>query len=334
MKRKSNFVFISWATHCSRSDTIARRLGGASFMVYSPLWGSRYSTIVLKYLSQTVKTLRILFRERPRVAFVMTPPVTACFAVWLYAKLTKASYGIDAHSGAFLDPRWRSTLFVHRFFSRHAVTTLVTSPYLEGLVRGWKAHATIVSDVPVQYPNPIRAALNGGWKCNMTLVSTFTKDEPLDLFLKAAEKLPDVRFFVTGSYKDADAEILRRRPDNVEFTGFLPDSKYAGLLMNSDAIICLTKEDHTMQRGAYEAIYLGKPVITSRFEILLKAFYKGAVHVDNTVDGIVKGILQMKENIEKYRIEAEELKLEKLAKWEKVENDLRHRLKENQKDLS
>jgi hypothetical protein len=42
----------------------------------------------------------------------------------------------------------------------------------------------------------------------------------------------------------------------------------------------------------------------------------------------------MKENIEKYRIEAEELKLEKLAKWEKVENDLRHRLKENQKDLS
>jgi glycosyltransferase involved in cell wall biosynthesis len=259
----------------------------------------------------------------------MTPPVIACFAVWLYTKFMKASYGIDAHSGAFLDPRWQSTLFLHRFFSRHAVTTLVTNKYLEDLVRAWGANFTLVSDVPIHFANPIPFALKGGW--NMTLVSTFTKDEPVELFLRAAQRLPDIRFFVTGSYEAADSKILKCRPGNVEFTGFLPDSKYAGLLMASDAIICLTKEDHTMPRGAYEAIYLGKPVITSKFDVLVKAFYKGAIHVDNTVEGIVAGILQMKQNIEKYRLEAQELKLEKIAKWQRIENELRHLLWENGK---
>jgi glycosyltransferase involved in cell wall biosynthesis len=251
----------------------------------------------------------------------MTPPVIACLAVWLYTKLMKASYAIDAHSGALLDPRWRSTLFLHRFFSRHAVTTFVTSTYLQDLILAWGANSTIVSDVPIHFADPIAFVLNG--ECNMTFVSTFTKDEPVELFLKAAQRLPNIRFFITGDCEDADSKIFKSRPDNVEFTGFLSDSEYAGLLMASDAIICLTKEDHTMQRGAYEAIYLGKPVITSKFDILRKAFHKGAIHVDNTVEDITAGVIHMKNNIEQYRTEAQELKLEKVAKWQKVENDLR-----------
>src|SRR5262245_50070784 len=80
-------LFISWAENCARSDSIARRLGGKSYLVYSPFWGSRYSTILFKYSSQSVKTLRILLRERPQVVLVMTPPVVACIVVWLYSKL-------------------------------------------------------------------------------------------------------------------------------------------------------------------------------------------------------------------------------------------------------
>ena len=53
------------------------------------------------------------------------------------------------------------------------------------------------------------------------------------------------------------------KPDNVRLTGFLPDSDYVGLILASDAVIALTTMDHTMQRGAYEAVYLGRPVITS-----------------------------------------------------------------------
>jgi hypothetical protein len=74
-------VYISWAPDGSRSDGIAKKLGGKSFMIYSPFWGSRYSTILFKYVSQTIKTLRILFRKKTRFAFVMTPPTVARFPV-------------------------------------------------------------------------------------------------------------------------------------------------------------------------------------------------------------------------------------------------------------
>ncbi len=165
MSRSQNparlLLFISWAENCSRSDSIARRLGGESVMIYSSWWGSRYSTIVFKYLSQTWRTLRVLFQRRPATVVVMTPPVIACLAVWIYAKLTGAQYAIDAHSGSFIDKRWAWSVFLHGFFSRHAVTTLVTNDFLAGILHPYGARTTIVSDVPVCFAEPSAIALEG-----------------------------------------------------------------------------------------------------------------------------------------------------------------------------
>ena len=33
-----SLTFISWASNCSRSDNIARELGGKSYMVYHEIW--------------------------------------------------------------------------------------------------------------------------------------------------------------------------------------------------------------------------------------------------------------------------------------------------------
>src|SRR5262245_59296337 len=153
-------VFISWALNCSRSDSIARHLGGTSYMVYSPFWGSRYATIVFKYACQTAMTLRILFRERPGCVIVMTPPVAACFAVWLYTLLTNSSYMIDAHTAAFRGSPWQNFTFIHRFFSKRAVTTIVTNRFLKDMVENWGARATIVEDVPVYFAPPANFSTN------------------------------------------------------------------------------------------------------------------------------------------------------------------------------
>ena len=314
-------VFISWAPFCSRSDSIAFRLGGQSFMVYSTGFGSHYGTVLFKYLSQMVKTLRILFRERPRVVYVMTPPVFACLPAWIYSRLTGASFVIDAHTGAFLDPRWKPLLFIHKWFSRSARTTIVTNEYMHGMVREWDGVATIVRDVPVCFAEPAPPKLDGA--CNMTLVCTFTRDEPIELFFQAAARLPDIRFHVTGNYRRADARLLETKPNNVRLTGFLPEADYVGLLLASDAVISLTTLDHTMQRGAYEAVYLGRPVVTSNFDLLRRHFHKGAVHVDNTVDDVVAGVCRMRGNVVRFRAEAEELRRELLEAWGRVEADLR-----------
>jgi glycosyltransferase involved in cell wall biosynthesis len=324
MNKKQRLLFISWASDCARSDGIATRLGGKSYMIYAPFWGSRYSTIVFKYISQSVKTLAVLFRERPRFIFVMSPPIVACLPIWLYKIITGADYVIDAHTAAFTDPRWQPIIFMHRFFSRRARTTIVTNEYLRDIVVSWGAHATIVADVPIASATQRNRNPNG--QSRMTFISSFTKDEPLSLFLTAAARLPQVRFYVTGDYRAADRKILEAKPRNVEFTGFLPRPEYAALLTASDAIICLTTLNHAMQRGAYEAVYHCRPVVTSNTEVLRRSFYKGAVHVDNTVESIVAGMEQMGRNLDKYRLEVEQLRMEKLENWRKVEQELRHLL--------
>ena len=317
MRNDKQKLFISWAPFCSRSDSIIRHLGGTSYMVYFPFFGSNYFTILFKYFSQAIKTLWILLRDRPRVVFVMTPPIIACIPVWFYARLTGASYLIDAHSGALINARWQSTMFLHRFFSRRALATIVTNTHLQDVVRRWGASALIVSDVPVFFAEPRPTKLEGSF--NVTLINTFTPDEPLPAVLKAAQQLPDVQFHVTGPLRHANPEIVASAPANVKFTDFLSAADYVGLLLASDAVMCLTTREHTMQRGAYEAIYLEKPVVVSDTGLLRSAFYKGAVFVDNTPEGIAAGVGQMRAQLEKRQHEARQLRQEKLNRWKQVQ---------------
>jgi glycosyltransferase involved in cell wall biosynthesis len=212
-------------------------------------------------------------------------------------------------------------LFLHRWFSRAAATTIVTNEAMAATLEGWGASATLVRDVPVCFAEPVAAALPPG--CNMTFVCTFTRDEPIELFFRAAALVPDVHFHVTGNYKRADPAVLAAKPANVRLTGFLGDGEYVGLLLASDAVISLTTLDHTMQRAAYEAVYLGRPVVTSDFDLLRRHFCKGAVHVRNSVDDIAGGIGRMRDALARMRAEVDELRREHLEAWGRAEHVLR-----------
>jgi len=288
---KPKVIFISWAEDCSRSDTIARELGGKSFMVYSRFWGSNYATILFKYSVQFYRTIVILLRERPDIVYVMTPPTIVCFPVWCASKITRLKYVIDAHTGAFLLPPWSKLVFLHKLFSRAALATIVTNQRLADIVSDWGAKWVIVPDVPVAFPEIGNIDLQPG--ICMAYINTFTIDEPLDLLLAAAKIVPEVSIYVTGDTSACANDIIHNAPDNVIFTDFLSRASYAGLIMGCQSVICLTKLDHTMQRGAYEAIYLGKPVITSNFGVLRSNFPIGTVFVNNDVDSIADGIREM-----------------------------------------
>jgi glycosyltransferase involved in cell wall biosynthesis len=290
-------------------------------MVYFGALGSHYATILVKYSVQAVKTLALLIRAKPAVVLVMTPPVTACVPVWLYAKFSGAAYIIDAHSGAFLLQPWKRLLILHRLFSRHARTTIVTGHYLQDIIRSWGASATIVSDVPVRFARPSPIGVRGEHR--MTFVSSFQSDEPVDVFLEAARAVPDVIFYVTGDSSKLPPAVRERLPVNVELSGFLPDGQYRALLDASDAVIALTTLDHTMQRGAYEAVYLGKPVIVSNTALLRRHFARGAVHVENTAPDIARGIRDMLGGLTKYTAEVQTLRQEKLTAWRHTLNHLR-----------
>ena len=304
-------LFIAWIAHSRRSQLIADKFQMKLYCVHSL---QRRSLLApLRYAFQAIKTLMVLIRERPAVVFVQNPPIFAPLVVYLYAKLWGAKYIIDAHTTALLAPVWKWSLPLHAFLSRRAITTLVTNEYLEDLVKAWGAKTFIIADIPTTFPAGQAFSLNG--KFSVAVINTFAPDEPIREVLEAAAALPEVQFYITGDPIRARKTFLHDHPSNVRFTGFLPDKEYLGLLQAVQAIMVLTTRDHTMQRGACEAVSLGKPIITSNWPLLKTYFHKGTVHVDNSSQGIREGVLKMQQEAKALEKEILLLQQERRLEW-------------------
>jgi glycosyltransferase involved in cell wall biosynthesis len=282
-------------------------------MVYVARLGSRPSTIVFKYAAQWFKTARILRREKPDVVFVMTPPVFAALPAFWYAWRHRKRVVLDAHTAAFLHPRWRRLQWLQRALCRRSVTTLVHTDHIAEIVRDAGGHVTLVPDVPIMFPEREPFARPSGFV--VAVVCSFNYDEPLPAILDAARRTPNVHFFVTGNPKYLPAMLAVDLPSNVTLTGFLSTPAYGGLLSSADVVLTLTTRDHTMLRGAYEAIYQGTPVIISDWPLLRAAFPEGAAHVGNTADEIATAIQKVASHLESYRAGARQLRDWKWHQW-------------------
>jgi glycosyltransferase involved in cell wall biosynthesis len=146
-------------------------------------------------------------------------------------------------------------------------------------------------------------------------VCSFNYDEPMPAIIEAARQLPDVRFFVTGNPRHLDAELKAAMPANMTLTGFLSTAEYGGLIAGADAVLTLTTRDHTMLRGAYEAIYQGTPVIVSDWPLLRASFPEGALHVDNSAGAIADAVRELGANRDRFRDGAARLRGDKLRRW-------------------
>jgi glycosyltransferase involved in cell wall biosynthesis len=308
-------TYISWAPHCSRSDHTARELGGTSHMVYWGRLGSRPSTILFKYIGQTLETWRLIAGARTGAIFVMTPPPVAVLAVYVACLVKRLPFVVDAHSGAFQHPRWRRFQGLQFWLLRRAATTIVTNDYLAALVRRHGGHATVVPDVPVSFGLEPSTS-QGDRPFTVVCVTSFDRDEPIDVMFEAARRLPNIPFFMTGRPISQDRLRGLVPPPNLTLTGFLDTGAFGALIRDAGVVMALTTDDHTMQRGAWEAIYQGTPVIVSDFPVLRAEFDSGALHVANRADAVTDAVRQMQEQVGACRDGARQLKARKEARWQ------------------
>lgn len=287
VRRERSRIFVTWYPYCRRSDALAEQIEARSYLVHYFRFKVPWLAPI-KYVLQTLKTLVILFRERPTDVIVASPPITAPFVVWLLSRVFAYRFVIDAHSGVFQHTLWAWSLPLQRFLSRRALATVVTNDHLASLVRSWGARAELIQDLSLDLdPGGTKRRRDG---FNVVLVCTYSVDEPIGEVLEAARRLPDVRFSFTGDPSYMTSGLHNDLPANVELTGFLPDDEYLALLRGADIIISLTTDDHTMQRGGYEAVALDKPLITSDWPLLREVFRRGTIHVDNSPDAIASAI--------------------------------------------
>lgn len=315
--------FITWYPSCRRSDSIARELGGVSHLIHY-LGFKQPLHAPLKYALQTATTWWRLLRERPRVVLVAAPPIVAVIGVWLYCKVFRARFVIDAHTGVFDDARWTWLLPITRFLARQAAGCVVTNEHLAIKVREWGATAVIIGDVPVDFAEVQPAALGQGFQ--VVVINTFSVDEPLSELVQAARDLPIAQFHVTGNPKSARIPLPTDLPPNVRFTGWLSDEGYASLLRAADAVVCLTTHDHTMQRGAYEAMALEKPLVTSDWPLLRATFSRGTVHVANSAHAIAEGMRRIMADHATFKAEMRQLRRERRAIFAESLSQLKRRI--------
>jgi glycosyltransferase involved in cell wall biosynthesis len=322
-------LFLVWGSpdQGPRSRVMADKLGIEVCFLYTPLpRGALY--VPIKYPIQAVRTMFLLFRKRPQVIFVQNPPLLAVLLVYIYCVLAGAGYVVDAHSEALLSQGWTAPpAWIKGFLAKRAITTIVTNEHLEQMVERLGSHAFILRDVPTTFDVQGEYPLSG--KFNLVVVNTFSPDEPLNRILAAAANLSDVEFYITGKLGRRNLDFANGTLPNVHFTDFLPNEDYYSLLNTAQAVMCLTTRNHTMQRGACEALSLGKPIITSDWPILRQYFNKGTVHVDNTQAGICSGVLQMKEHLDNFKSGIKELQSDQQREWQEKIGTLTSLIKEH-----
>ena len=308
----SKRLFISWEPSNSRSATLAHEFGAhCEFVHYLAL--KRPWLAPLKYVMQAFKTWKVLRGLRPTIVFAQNPPLFAPLAIWMYCRPKRIPLILDSHTGVFLEPKWRWLSGLHGFLARRAAVSIVTNDHLGSMVESWGGRYFVFPDVPTEFPD---AEFIDDRPENLVLVvNSFSYDEPLDEVIKAARQMPHVTFAITGDVRRCSREILDAKPDNVRFTGFVSRTEYVNLLYSARAAVVLTKENFTMQRGAYEAMSLGVPIVTSDWPILRETFYKGTVHTDNTAASIVAALKQILSNEEEFKSAIAKLKRERRAIW-------------------
>lgn len=152
----------------------------------------------------------------------------------------------------------------------------------------------------------------------VAVISSFASDEPIIEILNAARDLHSVRFYITGNYsrvKGIVKQTLNWNQGNVIFTGFLHRDDYVALLRSVDVVMVLTKRDKTMLAGAYEALAIKKPLITSNWDPLKRYFDKGTIFVNNTPEEIKEAIKTAQQDQEELVKEISQLKFEKTNEW-------------------
>jgi len=312
---KSNTVpwaFIAWAPHSRRSEVFAKAFQGKLHCIHylhshKPLYAP------VKYVLQALRTLQVLFKERPKVIHVQNPPVICGLVVSFYCSVTDAKFVFDHHSASF-SKVWDWALPIQKRLARRAVTNIVTTQHWADIVNSWGAHALIMGDPFLALPPDIAFPVRTGF--NIAFISTFSADEPLEDVLRAAVELPQVHIYITGNPKHNPKNLHYPLPTNVTFTGFLPDAQYVGLLKAVDAVMALTTRNFTLQLGGVEAVSTGKPLITSDWPFLCEFFSRGTVYVDNTSNGIRDGILAMINEHARLKSEIVTLRDEKRRLWD------------------
>lgn len=320
---KKEYLFISWDGYDIRHECYANILGGYTAIIEKHYINRVRAT--LAFITKALKTYKIIKKLQPSIVVIKSTHFIIAAVSMLAKSIFNYKLVFDSHSCSF-ENGLHYPQFLHRFFTSKCDLNIVTNKIHQEIIKKWGGKALIINFPPIQYNQKKIGDYPVSKNYNICYIQTYNDDEPYWEVIRAIEKLDDITLYITGDYNKSKHELSKSA--NITHTGFLKRDKYLGLIQKSDIIIVLTTRENTMQRGANEAIFLEKPVITSNTKFLKNYFYKGCIHVATDSKSILMGIQKMRENYPKYKSEVKDLKNDLYLRNKKYVLEIKNMLNE------
>ncbi len=323
MTRKGGVAVVFWGPSSISTEMFARRLKATCYLIHYLSW-KRPWIAPLKYPPMWLKTWWVLLRQRPSAVLVINTPVFAPLCVYFYCLVARIPFAMNVHGHTLSGRRWGWSRPLQHFLARKAAVNLVDTSEYKEIFETWGANILYLEEPMIEIPQcNVPYDFDPG-EFHITVVSTFAGDEPLELVIESACRLPGFRFYITGDTGLAKKGFLESAPSNVVFTGYLNGNDYWNQLYSSQAILTLTTNPYSLVAGGIEGMYIGKPLILSRQPALLEYFTKGAVFIDHSVESLVAGAQLAREQEDILARESTELAADKRASSESKFNRLEH----------
>jgi len=279
---------------------------------------------VIRYVALLLRTAWCLLRRRPALVVIQCPSVILGLWVVMLRPLLRYHLVADLHNEAVIPFNLSGAIYMKAIALIHRAADLciVTNSHLVPAVERAGGKAFVLPDkVPDLRP---RAGVLGGSPRNIVFVCTYAPDEPYREVIEAARALdPSVTLFVTGNYKKVPA---LHPPDNVYLTGFVSERDYVALLSLADVIVDLTCMDDCLVCGAYEAVALGKPLVTSDTSMLREYFHRGTVYTQHDSQSLAAAMTYALEHADRLATEIRALRVELAREWTNQRDALRQQL--------
>jgi hypothetical protein len=323
---KSKKIFIVWGREMQLSNNLGQALGADVRQVYhQKIWGIKMPAI-LKYLTQGLTTLFILFKNMPGVVIVQNPPIFAPLTALIYCKLTGAKLAIDSHTAAFLDDKWVKFYGLFKFTAKRAVLNSCHNYKNLEILKSWGVKPAMV----MQFYNPVYdlEKLNQPMqderinkvieKSNMSvmMVNRFANDDDWQTVVETAKLMSEVNFFITGDFKQIKTE-KEKLPDNVILTGYLNHDEFLKLMWRSKVVLAFTLRRDTVLWSIREIMALNKPFITTDSEVLKHYFSNVALFTKSDAKELKEKILQAVGNEDSIKNKIKIFLEEDKIRWEK-----------------
>jgi glycosyltransferase involved in cell wall biosynthesis len=279
---------VAWAANQPRTAAIADALGGEAAFVTSRLPG-RPATAPLRYVSAAIRTWRVLERRRPASVVVIAPPVVAPAVAALWCRARRRPMVVDCHTGTFHSRRWAWARPLYRLLLPRCRAVLVHTDEALGLVRGWGAPGLLLPD-DLPGGRPDARGGGAGRPATVLVAGSLDENEPVAETLAAAALAPDVRFRVTGDPRRLPGGMRRAAPPNVVFTGLLPHPVFLDEMREAGAVAAFSTDPHIMNRAAFEAVGLGRPLVLSDLAGLRERFGPAALFALNRPEAMADAV--------------------------------------------